>query len=325
MPDAGSPEKRDCSPAGERSDAGPAPRPGKEWIIVKVPAKLWADPSLSLAAKAVLVVIRDHLGNNPTAWPGFGTLARCCGIGRNTAIRAVAELESATLIGVHRAGKGSGECNHYTLDTDRIAERYTRDGYTRDGHTQNGTRGMPKSGLKAAPLKQPQSVIENPADGYTHDGHTDRTALEAIYQAYPRHVGKAKALIAIRKAVQDITGRNGVSDPAAWLLSRVKAFAASRAGQAGKYTPHPATWFNGDRFDDDDREWNRESGGGFSTEARSVSAASRGQVAGPDRRRSADDHPSRIDAEPGKYSRRGCDFGGEPAGNAAHSHPAGSA
>jgi len=46
--------------------------------------------------------------------------------------------------------------------------------------------------------------------------------------------------------------------PFDWLLGRVKAFATSPAGQAGKFTPHPATWFNGGRYEDDDAEWARD-------------------------------------------------------------------
>jgi hypothetical protein len=71
-------------------------------------------------------------------------------------------------------------------------------------------------------------------------------------------VGRARALAAIRSALAIVVGRNGVPDPAAWLLARVKAFAVSPAGRAGQYTPHPATWFAQARFDDDPAEWSRE-------------------------------------------------------------------
>lgn len=72
---------------------------------------------------------------------------------------------------------------------------------------------------------------------------------ETIYQAYPRHVGKQDAIRAIRKAMR-------LHDPA-WLLARVQLYARSPDGQAGKFTPHPATWFNRGSYEDDDREWFR--------------------------------------------------------------------
>lgn len=85
-------------------------------------------------------------------------------------------------------------------------------------------------------------------------------AASSIYALYPRKVAKDAALKAIDKALKAIAARNGVADPAAWLLERVKMFASSPAGQAGRFTPHPATWFNGGRYDDDLAEWQRGNG-----------------------------------------------------------------
>ncbi|HYE21444.1 MAG TPA: hypothetical protein VEA69_23555 [Tepidisphaeraceae bacterium] len=84
---------------------------------------------------------------------------------------------------------------------------------------------------------------------------------EEIYQAYPKHTAKADALKAIAKAVKIVTRREGMTDPRAWLLARVRTYAAARtaayAADPGekKYTPDPATWFNRGRYDDDDGEW----------------------------------------------------------------------
>lgn len=74
--------------------------------------------------------------------------------------------------------------------------------------------------------------------------------LEAIYQAYPRHVGKGAALPAIGKALTRLA-RRGEPDPVAWLTQRVQAFAKQRAGEDPNFTPHPSTWFNQGRFDDE--------------------------------------------------------------------------
>lgn len=77
--------------------------------------------------------------------------------------------------------------------------------------------------------------------------------VEDIYRAYPRHVGKVAALAAINKAI----GRIGRADAATWLLSTVQAFAKSNKGQSGQFCPHPATWMNQGRYDDDQAEWHR--------------------------------------------------------------------
>lgn len=86
-----------------------------------------------------------------------------------------------------------------------------------------------------------------------------KTALtaqaKAIYSAYPRHVGPARACTAIEKALVRLAPVH--AEPYTWLLGRVQKFATSPAGQQGKYTPYPATWFNQERYDDDDDEWQR--------------------------------------------------------------------
>jgi hypothetical protein len=74
--------------------------------------------------------------------------------------------------------------------------------------------------------------------------------IEQIYEAYPRHVELKRAKDAIRKALGKV--------PFEQLLEAVQAFAASPAGKAaGKFCPHPATWFNAERWNDDPADWQR--------------------------------------------------------------------
>lgn len=78
--------------------------------------------------------------------------------------------------------------------------------------------------------------------------------VETLYQHYPKKVGKRAALVAITKALERIAGR--VEDPVKWMDERVALFARSPVGQ-GSFCPHPSTWFNQDRFDDDVGEWQK--------------------------------------------------------------------
>lgn len=83
-------------------------------------------------------------------------------------------------------------------------------------------------------------------------------SFEAWYSAYPRHVGKQQASAAYGRAVDRIVLATGDDKPtsSAWLLRVTTAFAASPAGRAGAFTPHPSTWLNQGRYDDDPNEWN---------------------------------------------------------------------
>lgn len=104
--------------------------------------------------------------------------------------------------------------------------------------------------------------------GSAEGGHvaacTD-TEAKLIYAAYPRKVGRRKALAAIHAAATRL-GREGQERPADFLLERTRAYAASVAGQspptsdASDFRPHPATWFNADRFNDDTSEWSKPNG-----------------------------------------------------------------
>lgn len=69
----------------------------------------------------------------------------------------------------------------------------------------------------------------------------------ALYDTYPRHTAKPIALKAIKKALAKETYEV--------LLEAVQAYAAARNGQNQKFTPHPATWFNQERWTDDRDHW----------------------------------------------------------------------
>jgi hypothetical protein len=88
---------------------------------------------------------------------------------------------------------------------------------------------------------------------------------EAIYQAYPRKEGHAVAIRAIEKAVKKLVDgtteskrpRMSKREAQKLLSGVVEVYARSPAGQnpERKFIPHPSTWFNGERWDDDQEEW----------------------------------------------------------------------
>ena len=69
-----------------------------------------------------------------------------------------------------------------------------------------------------------------------------------IYAAYPRQVARTPALRAIAKAMKK-------TDPA-FLLSKAREYAAAVNGTDPQFIPHPATWFNAGRFNEEPEQWN---------------------------------------------------------------------
>ena len=96
----------------------------------------------------------------------------------------------------------------------------------------------------AEPARVPEVVSEpKPAATTTSPAHQ----AEMIYEAYPRKVARPAAIQAIRRALQ--------AKSFDWLLERVQKYAACVEGSSKKFIPHPATWFNQARYDDDPKEW----------------------------------------------------------------------
>jgi hypothetical protein len=73
----------------------------------------------------------------------------------------------------------------------------------------------------------------------------DGITAEDIYAAYPKKVDKGHAIPAIKKAMNKV-------QPAE-LLRCVQAYSGSVKGKTErKFIPNPSTWFNGERWADDD-------------------------------------------------------------------------
>jgi hypothetical protein len=66
--------------------------------------------------------------------------------------------------------------------------------------------------------------------------------FDGWYEAYPRKVGRAKAEIAYDRALEKV--------PHDVLLRGAQTYARERQGEPDKYTKHPATWLNGEHWND---------------------------------------------------------------------------
>jgi len=79
----------------------------------------------------------------------------------------------------------------------------------------------------------------------------------AFYDAYPRSVGIAPAYKAWKLAGSHLVADASMkrAEAVKFLLEAAEAFAESRSGQMGRKTPHPATWPNAGRYEDDRADW----------------------------------------------------------------------
>lgn len=115
--------------------------------------------------------------------------------------------------------------------------------------------------------------------------HPDKSGSpeQAIYKLYPRKEGSAAALVAIEKAVKKLvkgTTKSGRSamvrrDAQKLLYRAVDAYARSPMGQQADKTklPHPGTWFNQERWDDDRTNWQQVGGESHGKQGKSAGIA----------------------------------------------------
>ena len=96
----------------------------------------------------------------------------------------------------------------------------------------------------AEPVTEPEVVREaKPASKAELAAHQ----AELIYLAYPRRVARGAAIQAIQRALKEHSFQ--------WLMQRVEKYKACVQGSSKKFIPHPATWFNQARYDDDESDW----------------------------------------------------------------------
>lgn len=153
----------------------------------------------------------------------------------------------------------------------RISENGKTDSYTVNSKQepvnskQSTTPVVPKGTVSASSIDSDSSAPEQSPPSVP-TGHSDPAKkrrgargkpqwtdeTKAIYMAYPRKVAPDAALRAIQRRFAE-----GIA--AETLLQAVTAYAAATAGTEREFIPHPASWFNAGRFQDDPSEWTRQS------------------------------------------------------------------
>jgi hypothetical protein len=168
-------------------------------------------------------------------------LTEKCGCSRSTAIRAIHELESRRLITVERREQ---QPNLYMLPKLAGCHGDTTPCQNDTTPCQNDT--PPEPPKKTVSRKETALLAQQ---------------AEAIYAAYPRKVGKPAALKAINATIKLESLKQDLGLSYQQLLEKTRLYARARAQaisknhEESKFTPHPATWFNQQRYMDDPIEW----------------------------------------------------------------------
>lgn len=105
--------------------------------------------------------------------------------------------------------------------------------------------------------------------------HSYPPAFDKWLWVYPRRVGKLAALKAWERALVRIQAEHDVDryEAIERLNQAAYEFAMSAAGKKGTGTPHPASWLNAGRWDDDRADWGLTDDPGAQPDALDFTAA----------------------------------------------------
>lgn len=204
---------------------------------MQVPHEL-DDANLTTAQFRVYAHLARRAAKQGRAWPGVDSMAKVCRISRRGVIDAIKALEDRGMVGVRRQ---EGERNVYIL-----TRRSSWDIYTLLTDRSSFCTGA-ESGTGGVQNKERKSV-QSKKDKGTTSAEIEVIAI-GIYDAYPKKVGRPAAIKAIQRALSVVE--------ADMLLELTSAYAKSVEGADPQFIPHPATWFNQERYNDDPKTWPR--------------------------------------------------------------------
>jgi len=214
------------------------------WLLERfTKAQAWVDLFMNANWKPGVIDVRGnlvHIGRGQIGWSEL-TMAKRWKWSNGKVRRFLSYLE--------KTGNIVQQKTHITtIITICNYERYqsgdtiggTTDGIT-DGQQTDNRRYTIEEGKEREEGKEGKNdegesvcVEENPS-----------ITAEDIYAAYPKKVDKGHAIPAIKKAMKKV-------QPAE-LLRCVQAYSGSVKGKTErKFIPNPSTWFNGERWADDD-------------------------------------------------------------------------
>lgn len=202
-----------------------------------------------------------RLANNDTqcCYPSYQTLSEMTGLARSTVALSLEELKSAGIIDWEMT---EGQRNVYSL-LDTTSPKF---GLVDQSDGSDYTSPMGRTGT--SPMGRTLTRLSNKTHKQDSLSAGVISCAEEVFAVYPRKVAKRAAIYEIVKAIGRVqegeygNERRSETEAVEFIRERVELFARSPAGNRGRYTPHPATFFNGSRYLDDPKSWSQESGNG---------------------------------------------------------------
>jgi len=190
-------------------------------------------------------------------WFAMGTLAAKARVTRQTASESVGALVDAGLMEVledHRFDHSGRPTRYRMLMPDGFAPAWGVSALTTPGVSATTTprrrRGVGSADGGVVPAdtnpREPngETLTRSPTDSPSPPARSEPPGFEEFWTVYPRRTAKAEARHAWKRA----TGRAG---GVVAILAGARRFAEDPNLPEPQFIPHPATWLNQDRWEDD--------------------------------------------------------------------------
>lgn len=235
-------------------------------MSVKIMGLVWEAP-LPRDQKFILLCYADHANHDGgDIWPAKERIQKMTSYSERSVFTITASLVEAGIM--IREGRTASGTVRYRINRAKLETMIYQAGHTAIPKNisapgvlleeeQNG--GAEFAGVQNLQVQKttkggadsaPKPSVEPSRELFAREAVNGSNPTDSeIYKAYPRHVAPDAAMKAIAKARK--------KKPAAFLLERATAYAkAVKIAHIEKqYIPHPATWFNAGRYDDDPAEW----------------------------------------------------------------------
>ncbi len=196
-------------------------------------AQVW-DMDMKAIEKIVLLALADYADDDGVCWPRQNTIAIKTGVSRQTVNQKMKQLEADGLL-----AKIDGRTVLFPV---------------KEGDTSVKEDDTPRSQVgrhESQAARQECQVDRHPSKPSINHQITPKDNFEnqalLIWAEYPRRVGKPDAIKKIVSALKKESFEK--------LLSRTKLYADMTSSKDRHFIPHPSTWFNQERYNDDPDEW----------------------------------------------------------------------
>jgi hypothetical protein len=212
-------------------------------MSIKLLSRIW-DLQIDGNRRNVLQVLADYSNDDGICWPSKAAIAYKVGLKERQVINILNDLKSNGIVEViDPGGRGPGSTTRVQLNLDAIPAKGAI--YEIKGAISDAKGAMALAKIDPEPSLEPSS-LEPPLARPKDRAQNLRQDFEDWYNHYPRKVGRADAISAFMKLNPD-------DSLVATMIEAVEAQKKQIAWlkDGGSFIPHPATWINGRRWEDE--------------------------------------------------------------------------